>query len=63
MQMDQATPSASRAQDTETSVKTSTNAMPNGSNTPMAFVVVPGRDHSGTIIARPVRDQPANVTR
>ena len=61
--MDQATPSASRAQDTDTSAETSTNVTPNGSNTPTGSVVVPGRDRSGTIIARPVWDQPANVTR
>ncbi|KAI0737115.1 hypothetical protein C8Q80DRAFT_1214800 [Daedaleopsis nitida] len=63
MQTDQATPSASRAQDTDTSADTSTNATPNRSNTPTGTVVVPGRDRSGTIIARPVWDQPANTTR
>ncbi|KAI1786604.1 hypothetical protein LXA43DRAFT_1064977 [Ganoderma leucocontextum] len=63
MQTDQATPSASRAQDTDTSAETSTNATPNRSNTPTGSVVVPGRDRSGTIIARPVWDQPANTTR
>ena len=63
MQTEQATPSASRAQDTDTSAETSTNATPNGSNTPTGSVVVPGRDRSGTIIARPVWDQPANATR
>ncbi|EJF55994.1 hypothetical protein BD309DRAFT_973691 [Dichomitus squalens] len=63
MQTDQATPSASRAQDTDTSAETSTNATPNGSNTPTGSVVVPGRDRSGTIIARPVWDQPTNTIR
>ncbi len=63
METDQATPSASRAQDTDTSAETSTNATPNRSNTPTGSVVVPGRDRSGTILARPVWDQPANTTR
>ena len=63
MQTDRATPSASRAQDTDTSAETSTNATPNGSNTPTGSVVVPGRDRSGTILARPVWDQPATTTR
>ena len=44
-----------------TSADTSTNATPNGANTPTGSVVVPGRDRSGTIIARPVCDQ-ATVT-
>ncbi|OSC97825.1 hypothetical protein PYCCODRAFT_1454691 [Trametes coccinea BRFM310] len=64
MQTEQATPGASRAQDTDTSADTSTNATPNGGNTPTGTVVVPARDRSGTIIARPVWDQPAaNNTR
>ncbi|KAI0710354.1 hypothetical protein C8T65DRAFT_777917 [Cerioporus squamosus] len=63
MQTEQATPSASRAQDTDTSADTSTNATPNGSNTPTGAVVVPGRDRSGTIIARPVWDQPTTAAR
>ncbi|KAI0327083.1 hypothetical protein GY45DRAFT_1328114 [Cubamyces sp. BRFM 1775] len=63
MQTEQATPGASRAQDTDTSAETSTNATPNGGNTPTGTVVVPARDRSGTIIARPVWDQPANTTR
>ncbi|KAI0691831.1 hypothetical protein C8T65DRAFT_587083 [Cerioporus squamosus] len=63
MQTEQATPSASRAQDTDTSADTSTNATPNGSNTPTGTVVVPGRDRSGTIIARPVWDQPTTAAR
>ncbi|KAI0636363.1 hypothetical protein C8Q77DRAFT_1192172 [Trametes polyzona] len=64
MQTDQATPGASdsRAQDTDTSADTSTNATPNGGNTPTGTVVVPARDRSGTIIARPVWDQPNNTT-
>lgn len=61
MQTDQATPGASRAQDTDTSADTSTNATPNGGNTPTGTVVVPARDRSGTIIARPVWDQPTNA--
>ncbi|KAI0364252.1 hypothetical protein BV20DRAFT_974684 [Pilatotrama ljubarskyi] len=63
MQTEQATPGASRAQDTDTSADTSTNATPNGGNTPTGTVVVPARDRSGTIIARPVWDQPTNTTR
>ncbi|KAH9846298.1 hypothetical protein C2E23DRAFT_744391 [Lenzites betulinus] len=62
MQTDQATPGATRAQDTDTSADTSTNATPNGGNTPTGTVVVPARDRSGTIIARPVWDQPTNTT-
>ncbi|KAI8995708.1 hypothetical protein BD414DRAFT_480355 [Trametes punicea] len=58
MQTEQATPGASRAQDTDTSAETSTNATPNGGNTPTGTVVVPARDRSGTIIARPIWDQP-----
>lgn len=61
MQTDQATPGASRAQDTDTSADTSTNATPNGGNTPTGTVAVPARDRSGTIIARPVWDQPTNA--
>ncbi|KAI0350438.1 hypothetical protein OH77DRAFT_1431059 [Trametes cingulata] len=63
MQTEQATPGASRAQDTDTSAETSTNATPNGGNTPTGTVVVPARDRSGTIIARPVWDQPTTTTR
>ena len=63
MQTEQPAPGGSRAQDTDTSADTSTNATPNGSNTPTGSVVVPGRDRSGTIIARPVWDQPNNNTR
>ena len=44
------------------SAETSANAMPNGFNIPTDSVVVPSRDRSGTIIARPAWDQPANVT-
>ncbi|EIW51458.1 uncharacterized protein TRAVEDRAFT_107632, partial [Trametes versicolor FP-101664 SS1] len=46
---------------TDTSADTSTNATPNGGNTPTGTVVVPARDRSGTIIARPVWDQPTNA--
>ncbi|OBZ72719.1 hypothetical protein A0H81_07350 [Grifola frondosa] len=42
----------------DTSAETSSNATPIGSNTPTGSVVVPGRDRSGTIIARPIWDQP-----
>ncbi|KAI0668015.1 hypothetical protein C8Q78DRAFT_1147403 [Trametes maxima] len=63
MQTEQATPGASRAQDTDTSAETSTNATPNGGNTPTGTVVVPARDRSGTIIARPVWDQPTTTAR
>ncbi|KAI0761553.1 hypothetical protein BD413DRAFT_456461, partial [Trametes elegans] len=48
--------------DTDTSTETSTNATPNGGNTPTGTVVVPARDRSGTIIARPIWDQPATTT-
>ena len=63
MQTERSTPTGSRAQDTDTSTETSTNATPNGSNTPTGTVTVPGRDRSGTIIARPVWDQPTNTNR
>ncbi|KAH9972393.1 hypothetical protein BJV74DRAFT_889215 [Russula compacta] len=42
--------------DTSTSTDTSRNQTPAGSNTPTATVEVPGRDRSGTIIARPIWD-------
>ncbi|THH11760.1 hypothetical protein EW146_g7931, partial [Bondarzewia mesenterica] len=42
--------------DADTSTDTSTNATPAGSNTPTGTVEVPGRDRSGTIIARPIWD-------
>lgn len=46
------------ARDGDTSAETSSNATPLGSNTPTGAVVVPSRDRSGTVIARPVWDQP-----
>lgn len=45
------------ARDGDTSAETSSNATPLGSNTPTGTVVVPARDRSGTVIARPVWDQ------
>lgn len=44
--------------DNETSTETSTTVTPLGSSTPTGSVVVPSRDRSGTIIARPVWDAP-----
>ena len=44
------------SRDADTSTETSSNATPAGSNTPTGTVMVPGRDRSGTIIARPVWD-------
>lgn len=41
---------------TDTSTETSTNSTPIGSNTPTGAVEIPGRERSGTIIARPVWD-------
>ena len=46
------------SRDTDTSTEPSSNATPIGSNTPTGAVLVPNRDRSGTIIARPVWDQP-----
>ena len=48
---------SSREVDTDTSAETSTNATPS-SRTPNATVVVNSRERSGTIIARPVWDEP-----
>lgn len=49
--------------DTDASADNSITATPQGSGTPTGSVVVPSRDRSGTIIARPVWDQlPANAT-
>ena len=47
----------SREIDTDTSAETSTNATPS-SRTPTATVVVNSRERSGTIIARPMWDEP-----
>lgn len=42
------------------STDTSANATPSGSGTPTSTVIVPGRDRSGTVVARQVCDnQPA----
>jgi hypothetical protein len=45
--------------DTSTSTDTSRNQTPAGSNTPTVTVEIPGRDRSGTIIARPIWDTTA----
>jgi hypothetical protein len=50
------------SRDTDTSTEPSSNTTPAGSNTPTGAVVVPSRDRSGTIIARPVWDQASNQT-
>lgn len=51
------------SRDTDTSTEPSSNATPARSNTPTGTVMVPGRDRSGTIIARPIWDQtPSNST-
>lgn len=48
----------------DTDIDTSTEATPIGSNTPTGSVLVTSRDRSGTIIARPVWDEPpATVAR
>ena len=44
--------------DADTSTDTSTNATPVRSGTPTGTVLVPGRDRSGTVVARPIWDQP-----
>ena len=48
--------SAAAGSDPDTSTDTSRNQTPAGSNTPVGTVEVPGRDRSGTIIARPIWD-------
>lgn len=53
---DAASAAAGSDADTSTSTDTSRNQTPAGSNTPTATVEVPGRDRSGTIIARPIWD-------
>lgn len=50
------------SRDTDTSTEASSNATPLGTNTPTGTVVVPSRDRSGTIIARPVWDQMPSTT-
>ncbi|EMD33351.1 hypothetical protein CERSUDRAFT_108147 [Gelatoporia subvermispora B] len=47
--------------DTDESAETSSNATP-GTNTPTGSVVVPSRDRSGTVIARPTWDIPQPAT-
>ena len=44
--------------DADTSTDTSTNATPVQSGTPTGTVLVPGRERSGTVVARPVWDEP-----
>src|SRR5216683_2662795 len=53
---DAASAAAGSDPDTSTSTDTSRNQTPAGSNTPTGAVEVPGRDRSGTIIARPIWD-------
>ncbi|KAF8885468.1 hypothetical protein BD779DRAFT_1471594 [Infundibulicybe gibba] len=48
--------------DVDTSTENSATVTPLGSSTPTGSVIVPGRDRSGTIIARPVWDAPAPNT-
>lgn len=52
--------SATSANDTDadTSTDTSTNDTPVRSGTPTGTVLVPGRERSGTVVARPVWDEP-----
>jgi hypothetical protein len=56
---DTASATAGSDQETSTSTDTSRNQTPAGSNTPTGTVEVPGRDRSGTIIARPIWDTTA----
>lgn len=53
---DTASAAAGSDPDTSTSADTSRNQTPAGSNTPTGTIEVPGRDRSGTIIARPIWD-------
>lgn len=46
---------------TDTSTEPSSNSTPLGTNTPTGTVMVPGRDRSGTVIARPVWDPTPTV--
>lgn len=52
------TPSSNNDTDADTSTDTSTNATPVRSGTPTGTVLVPGRERSGTVVARPVWDEP-----
>ncbi|KIY69294.1 hypothetical protein CYLTODRAFT_372850 [Cylindrobasidium torrendii FP15055 ss-10] len=54
---------AQESDEGETSADTSTTSTPLGSNTPTAAVVVPGRERSGTIIARRTFDPPPRTHR
>ncbi|KAI0701228.1 hypothetical protein BC835DRAFT_1501882 [Cytidiella melzeri] len=47
----------------DTSTEPSSHTTPLGTNTPTGAVIVPSRDRSGTIIARPVWDQTPTVPR
>ena len=53
------TASAAAGSDPDTSTDTSRHQTPAGSNTPTGTVEVPGRNRSGTIIARPIWDPAA----
>ncbi len=50
------------SRDTDTSTEPSSNVTPLGSNTPTGAVLIPNRDRSGTVIARPVWDQAQTAT-
>lgn len=59
------TPSSATSNDTDadTSTDTSTNATPIRSGTPTGAVLVPGRERSGTVVGRPIWDQPTAAPR
>ncbi|KAI9436117.1 hypothetical protein BJY52DRAFT_658748 [Lactarius psammicola] len=57
------TASAAASSDPDTSTDTSRHQTPAGSNTPTGTVEVPGRNRSGTIIARPIWDPTALAPR
>ncbi|KAG6875864.1 hypothetical protein C0993_006992, partial [Termitomyces sp. T159_Od127] len=54
------TPTTATESDTELSTDASAAPTPVGSGTPTGSVVVPSRDRSGTIIARPMWDRPTH---
>ena len=60
---DAASAAAGSDPDTSTSTDTSRHQTPAGSNTPTGTVEVPGRNRSGTIIARPIWDPTALAPR
>ena len=60
---DAASAAAGSDPDTSTSTETSRHQTPAGSNTPTGTVEVPGRNRSGTIIARPIWDPTALAPR